>query len=68
MLAEIQSDRRLAGVPIVVLTGSATQQQMLQAEGLHVESYLSKPIDWQQFSEVVKLLRKDMLSDVVLPS
>jgi CheY-like chemotaxis protein len=68
VLAEIKSDRRLARVPIVVLTGSATQQQMLQAEGLHVESYLSKPIDWQQFSGVVKLLRKDMLSDVVLPS
>ena len=67
VLAEVKADRRLARVPVVVLTGSPAQQQILQAEGLHVENYLSKPVDWQEFGSLVKLLRKDMLSDVVLP-
>jgi two-component system, chemotaxis family, response regulator Rcp1 len=67
VLAEVKADRRLARVPVVVLTGSRTHQQILQAEGLHVESYLTKPVDRQQFNGVVKLLRKDMLSDVILP-
>lgn len=67
VLAEVKADRRLARVPVVVLTASTVHQQFLQTEGLHVESYLVKPIDRQQFSAVMKLLRKDMLSDVVLP-
>jgi two-component system, chemotaxis family, response regulator Rcp1 len=68
VLAELRAERRLARVPVVVLTGSRTHQEILQAEGLRVESYLGKPVDRQQFATLVKLLRKDMLSDVVLPS
>ena len=56
VLAEVKADRRLARVPVVVLTGSPAQQQILQAEGLHVENYLSKPVDWQEFGSLVKLL------------
>ena len=67
VLAEVKADRRLARVPVVVLTSSTVHQQILQTEGLHVESYLVKPIDQEQFRAVVKLLRKDMLSDVILP-
>jgi hypothetical protein len=50
-----------------VLTSSRTHQQILQAEHLFVESYLTKPVDRQQFENVVKSLRKYMLSDVILP-
>jgi hypothetical protein len=39
----------------------------LQAESLHVESYLTKPVNLQEFNGVVKSLRKYMLSDVILP-
>jgi two-component system, chemotaxis family, response regulator Rcp1 len=67
VLAEVKADPRLAHVPVVVLTGSHMHQQILQAENLHVESYLNKPVDRQQFNAVVKSLRKCMLSDVVLP-
>ena len=45
VLAEVKADERLACLPVVVLTSSATQQSILQAEGLHVESYLVKPVD-----------------------
>ncbi len=67
VLAEVKSDERLARVPVVVLTSSRTHQQILEAENLHVESYLTKPVDRQQFNTVVKSLRKYMLSDVILP-
>jgi two-component system, chemotaxis family, response regulator Rcp1 len=67
VLAEVRADQRLSSVPVVVLTGSHTQQEVLQAEKLHVESYLTKPIDVEQFNGVVKSLRKYMLSDVIVP-
>ena len=68
VLAEVKADQRLGRVPVVVLTGSSGQRQVLEAEGLHVESYLTKPVDWPHFCGIVKLLRKDMLSDVILPT
>ena len=67
VLAEIRADQRLAGVPVVVLTSSGTQQEILQAENLHVQNYLIKPIDLEHFKGVVKSLRKYMLSDVIMP-
>jgi hypothetical protein len=39
----------------------------LQEENLHVEDYLIKPVDWEQFRNVVKSLRRYLLSDVILP-
>jgi chemotaxis family two-component system response regulator Rcp1 len=67
VLAELKADQRLANVPVVVLTSSRTHQQILQAEKLHVQNYLIKPIDLEHFNGVVKSLRKYMLSDVILP-
>ena len=67
VLTEVRGDECLACVPVVVLTSSRTHQEILQAENLHVESYLTKPVDLQQFNSVVKSLRKYMLSDVILP-
>jgi chemotaxis family two-component system response regulator Rcp1 len=67
VLAEVKANRRLAAMPVVVLTSSHTQQSILEAENLHVESYLTKPVDREQFQSAVKSLRKYMLSDVILP-
>jgi two-component system, chemotaxis family, response regulator Rcp1 len=67
VLAEVKADLRLARVPVVVLTSSRSHQEILQGEHLHVESYLTKPVNLQQFDAVVKSLRKYMLSDVILP-
>ena len=67
VLADVRANSRLAGVPVVVLTGSGTHQEILKGENLHVESYLVKPVDFEHFIGVVKSLRKYMLSDVLLP-
>jgi DNA-binding NarL/FixJ family response regulator len=50
-----------------VLTSSRTHQEILQTEGLHVEAYLIKPVNLDQFVNVVKSLRKYLLADVILP-
>jgi two-component system, chemotaxis family, response regulator Rcp1 len=68
VLADVRGNPSLAAVPVVVLTSSRTHREILRAEKLHVESYLTKPVDLAQFHQVVKSLRKYMLSDVILPS
>jgi CheY-like chemotaxis protein len=67
VLGEVKAEQRLACIPVVVLTSSHTHQSILEAEGLHVESYLTKPVDREHFNSTVKSLRKYMLSDVILP-
>jgi two-component system, chemotaxis family, response regulator Rcp1 len=67
VLADMKADPELARIPVVVLTVSATHQEILQSEGLHVESYMIKPVDWPQFVRVVKSLRRYLLADVIVP-
>ena len=67
VLAEIKNDGLFDRIPIVVLTASPAHQEILQEGGLHVESYLTKPVDAGEFIAVVRSLRRYLLSDVVLP-
>ena len=67
VLAEVKADESLERIPVVVLTASRTHQEILEAENLHVEAYLLKPVDVQKFIGVVKSLRRYLLSDVILP-
>lgn len=67
VLAEIKNDGTLRDVPIVVLTSSQTHREYLENERLHVEDYLMKPVDTEQFIAVVKSLRRYLLADVILP-
>jgi two-component system, chemotaxis family, response regulator Rcp1 len=67
VLAQIKADETLARIPVVILTSSPTHREILEQENLHVESYLTKPVDFDQFRSVVKSLRKYMLADVLIP-
>lgn len=67
VLAEVRADEEFTAIPVVVLTSSRTHREILQSENLHVEEYMIKPVDLEQFLGVVKSLRKYMLSDVILP-
>ncbi len=67
VLAVIKKDDDLKAIPVVVMTVSATHKEILEGEDLHVESYLTKPFDLQQFLSVVKSLRRYLLEDVILP-
>lgn len=67
VLAEIKNDGLFDQVPIVVLTASRSHREFLERARLHVEDYLTKPVDVGQFISVVKSLRKYLLADVILP-
>ncbi|MCC6127363.1 MAG: response regulator [Pirellulales bacterium] len=67
VLVRLKADETLQRIPVVILTSSSAHRQILAEENLHVESYLIKPVDFDQFRGVVKSLRKYMLSDVLLP-
>ena len=67
VLTEVRAEKSLCQIPVVVLTSSRTHREILKSENLHVEDYLVKPVDVQQFIGVVKSLRKYLLNDVILP-
>lgn len=67
VLAEVKADPDLSTIPVVVLTVSPTHEEVLRSEQLHVESYLTKPVNWDRFVAVIKSLRRYLLADVILP-
>ena len=68
LLAEIKSDPRLRHVPIVVLTTSRSEEDILQAYDLHANCYITKPVDFRQFMSVVKSIEDFWLTVVKLPT
>jgi two-component system response regulator len=67
VLADVRADRELRRIPVVVLTSSQAHWEILKQENLFVESYLTKPLQHDQFNAVVKSLRKFMLADILPP-
>jgi len=67
ILEEIRVDDRLKDIPVVVLTASEVHKVVLQGAGLHVDSYMTKPVSWEQFIRVVKQLRQCWIDRVILP-
>jgi two-component system, response regulator len=56
VLHAIRADARTTMVPVVVLTSSNEQRDMLESYRLHVNSYIQKPVDFDTFQEVVQQL------------
>jgi two-component system, response regulator len=56
VLRHLRSDERTKRVPIVVLTSSKEQQDLLQSYGLGANSYIRKPVDFNQFTETMRQL------------
>lgn len=56
VLQAIRSDPRTAMIPVVVLTSSNEQRDMLESYRLHVNSYIQKPVDFDTFQQVVQQL------------
>lgn len=67
VLAEVRAHEALASVPVVVLTASMVHRAVLEAQGLHVDGYMTKPVSLQQFLDVVRSLRRSWLAEIVLP-
>jgi len=67
VLAEVKANDELQNIPIVILTGSTSAEDMLNSEKLHVEAYLTKPVDLETFLWLVKELKDFWLAGVILP-
>jgi CheY-like chemotaxis protein len=67
VLAEIKKDERLKTIPVVVLTTSRADQDILRAYQLNANCYITKPVDFNQFLEVVRTIETFWLYVVALP-
>ena len=67
VLAEIKSDESLKTIPIVVLTTSRAEQDVLCAYQLSANCYITKPVDFEQFLNVVRSIESFWLFVVTLP-
>jgi len=56
VLGKIKSDERTKNIPVVVLTSSQEEQDMVKSYKLGVNSYIVKPVDFDKFSQVVSEL------------
>jgi CheY-like chemotaxis protein len=68
VLAEVKSDADLKRIPVVILTTSQDEKDILKSYNLHANCYIAKPVDLQQFIEVVKSIEDFWVSIVSLPS
>lgn len=67
VLAEIKRDRNLRRIPVVVLTVSRDEKDILKCYDLHANCYIIKPVDLDQFIKVVKSIEDFWLTIVKLP-
>ena len=67
VLEEIKDDPKLRLVPVVVLTTSAAERDLLKTYDLHANAYVIKPMDLDQFIEVVRVIENFWFMVVKLP-
>jgi CheY-like chemotaxis protein len=54
VLAELKADPELKVIPVVILTTSQAQQDVLRSYALHANAYVSKPVDFETFMEAIR--------------
>ena len=67
VLAEIKSDPAFRSIPVVVLTTSKAEEDILRSYDLHANAYVTKPVDFNRFIEVVRQIDEFFVTVVKLP-
>ena len=67
VLAEIKEDPDLRRIPVVVITSSKSEEDVLRSYNLHANCYVTKPVDFQQFVAVVRSIEQFWMGIVKLP-
>jgi CheY-like chemotaxis protein len=67
VLAEIKADHELRSIPVVVLTTSEAEEDILRSYNLHANAYVTKPVDFERFIGVVRHIDQFFVSVVKLP-
>jgi CheY-like chemotaxis protein len=68
VLKEIKSDDDLKAIPVVVLTVSKSEEDILKSYNLHANCYINKPVDLNQFMKVIRSIQEFWLTIVKLPT
>ena len=67
VLAEVKADDTLKVIPVVILTTSQAEEDVLRAYNLHANCYITKPVDFTQFTNIVRTIEDFWLTIVTLP-
>ncbi|EWC62507.1 Two-component system response regulator [Actinokineospora spheciospongiae] len=67
VLAEIKADAALRLIPVVVLTTSEAEEDILRSYQLHANAYVTKPVDFDRFIEVIRKIDEFFVTVVKLP-
>jgi CheY-like chemotaxis protein len=67
VLEEIKADPELRTIPVVVLTTSEAEEDVLRSYSLHANAYVTKPVDFDRFIEVVRQIDEFFVEVVRLP-
>ncbi|MFI9009011.1 response regulator [Actinosynnema sp. NPDC053489] len=67
VLADIKADAALRTIPVVVLTTSEAEEDILRSYNLHANAYVTKPVDFDRFIEVVRQIDDFFVTVVKLP-
>jgi CheY-like chemotaxis protein len=68
VLQELKSDEKLRRIPVIVLTTSQTERDVLMSYDLHANCFISKPIEFDEFISAVQSIQEFWLSIVQLPT
>lgn len=68
VLAEIKADRYLKNIPVVVLTTSSDEEDILKSYDLHANCYVIKPVEFPNFVRAIQSIQQFWFSVVTLPS
>jgi len=68
VLSEIKADEKLRLIPVVVLTTSRSEEDIIRSYKLHANCYITKPVDFPQFAAVVRSIENFWFTVVKLPT
>jgi CheY-like chemotaxis protein len=68
VLAELKQDPDLLTIPVVMLTTSRAEQDILRSYALHANAFVSKPVDFEHFVDAIRQIDHFFLTLVCLPS
>lgn len=67
VLAELKADPDLRVIPVVILTTSRAEEDVLRSYSLHANAYVTKPVDFESFMEVIRQIDDFFITVVKLP-
>jgi CheY-like chemotaxis protein len=67
VLAEIKGDPQLSTIPVIVLTTSEAEEDVLRSYEMHANAYITKPVDFERFKQIVHQIDNFFIGIVKLP-